>query len=51
MDKKIKDNKGITLMALIITIIVLMIITGIGIGASTGMKGNISESKETVKLR
>ena len=35
-------------MALIITIIVLMIITGIGIGASTGMKGNISESKETV---
>ena len=48
MDKKIKDNKGITLMALIITIIVLMIITGIGIGASTGMKGNISESKETV---
>lgn len=48
MDKIIENNKGITLMALIITIIVLMIITGIGIGASTGMKGNISESKETV---
>ena len=48
MDKIIENNKGITLMALIITIIILMIITGIGIGASTGMKGNISESKETV---
>ena len=48
MDKIIENNKGITLMALIITIIVLMIITGIGIGASTGMRGNINESKEAM---
>lgn len=48
MDKKIKDNKGITLMALIITIIVLTILTGIGIGVSTGMRGNINESKEAM---
>ena len=48
MDKIIENNKGITLMALIITIIVLMIITGIGIGASTGMRGNINESKEVM---
>lgn len=48
MDKIIKNNKGITLMALIITIIVLIILAGIGIGSSTGMKGNINKSKETM---
>ena len=48
MDKIIKNNKGITLMALIITIIVLTILTGIGIGVSTGMRGNINESKEAM---
>lgn len=48
MDKILKNNKGITLMALIITIIVLSIITVIGIGASTGMRGNINESKEAM---
>lgn len=48
MDKIIENNKGITLMALIITIIVLTILTGIGIGVSTGMRGNINESKEAM---
>lgn len=48
MDKIVKNNKGITLMALIITIIVLSILTAIGIGSATGMKGSVTESKEAI---
>ena len=48
MDKIVKNNKGITLMALIITIIVLSILTALGIGSATGMKGSVTESKEAI---
>ncbi len=48
MNKIINNNKGITLMALIITIIVLSILTAIGIGSATGMKGSITQSKEVI---
>lgn len=50
MEKIVKNNSGITLMALIITIIVLIILAGIGIGSATGMKGNINQSKEAVAI-
>ena len=43
-----KQEKGITLIALTITIIVLLIISSVGIGASIGLKGNINESKDAV---
>ena len=38
-------NKGITLVALIITIIVLLIIAGIGVGISVGPGGIIEKAK------
>ena len=41
-----KDENGITLVALVITIIVLIILTGISIGAIVGDNGMISKSKE-----
>ena len=41
-----KDENGITLVALVITIIVLIILTGISIGAIVGDNGIISKSKE-----
>ena len=50
MEKIVKNNSGITLMALVITIIVLIILAAIGIGSATGMKGSINESKETVAI-
>lgn len=50
MDKAIDNKRGITLIALVITIIVILILTGIGIGASTGIKGNISKSKDAVAI-
>ena len=40
-----KENKGITLIALIMTIIILLILAGITIGALTGENGIISNSK------
>lgn len=46
MEEKINNQKGITLVALVITIIVLMILAGIGIGQIFGEKNSISESKE-----
>lgn len=36
MKNKINDNKGITLIALIVTIIVLIILAGIGVLTLTG---------------
>ena len=42
----IKNNKGITMVALIITIIVLLIIAGVSIGSITNRKGIINEAKE-----
>ena len=40
-----KENKGITLIALIMTIIILLILAGITIGALTGENGIINNSK------
>ncbi len=45
MRKKFNQNKGITLIALIVTIIVLIILAGISIGAITGEDGIIESAK------
>ena len=41
-------EKGVTLIALTITIIVLLILAGITLGAVTGENGLIEKSKETI---
>ena len=41
-----KESKGITLIALVITIVVLLILASIGIGSIVGEKGTISQSNE-----
>ena len=41
-----KESKGITLIALVITIAVLLILASIGIGSIVGEKGTISQSRE-----
>ncbi len=44
-----KDNqKGITIIALVITIVLLLIISGIAIGRIKGNNGILNESKQTV---
>lgn len=40
-----KENKGITLIALVITIIVLIILAGVSIAMLTGNNGIISRCK------
>ena len=50
MKSKIKSQKGITLVALVITIIVLIILSGITIGKIAGNKGNINQTKNAVAL-
>lgn len=50
--KKLKEQKGITLVALVITIIVLLILSAISIQAltGTGLFGKTNEAKErTIK--
>ena len=42
----LKENKGITLISLVITIIVLLILAGISIGTLTGDNGIINKAKE-----
>ena len=44
-EKLIKTNKGITLIALVITIVVLIILAGISIGALTGNNGIINQTQ------
>ena len=44
--KKIKNNKAITLIALVITIIVLLILAGVTISTLTGENGIITRAKE-----
>ena len=39
-------NKGITMIALIITVIILIILAGIGIGALTGERGILNKSRD-----
>ena len=47
--KNAKENKGITLVALIITVIVLLILAGVTISLVIGENGIINKSKETAK--
>ena len=44
-----KNNKGITLIALVITIIVLLILAGITIAMLTGDNGLLTKSQTAVK--
>ena len=44
--KRLKNNRGITLLALIVTIIVLLILAGITIGMITGDNGIITKTEE-----
>ena len=45
--KKIKENKGITLVALIVTIVILLILAGISISTltNTGIFEKVQEAK------
>ena len=47
--KNAKENKGITLVALIITVIILLILAGVTISLVIGENGIITRSKETSK--
>ena len=49
MQKKIKETKGITLVALIITVIILLILAGVTISLVIGKNGLIAKSKESVE--
>lgn len=42
--KNVKSNKGITLIALVITIIILLILAGISIATLTGENGLLSKA-------
>ena len=50
MKNIVKSQKGITLMALVITIIVLLIIAGIGIGEIIGNSGDINQTEDVLAL-
>ena len=43
---KLKEVKGITLIALVITIIVLLILAGVSIAALSGNNGILTKAKE-----
>ena len=43
---KLKKNKGITLIALVVTIIVLLILAGISISMLTGQNGILNRTQE-----
>ena len=49
MQKKLKETKGITLVALIITVIILLILAGVTISLVIGKNGLIAKSKESVE--
>jgi Tfp pilus assembly protein PilE len=50
VSKRIKVNKGITLIALVVTIVVLLILAGITIASVTGEKGIIKEARTAKEL-
>ncbi len=50
VSKRIKANKGITLIALVVTIVVLIILAGITIASVTGEKGIIKEARTAKEL-
>ena len=45
LNESLKKNKGITLIALVITIVVLLILAGITISTITGENGILTRSK------
>ena len=46
-----KNQRGVTLIALVVTIIVLIILAGVAIAALTGQNGLITRSRESKKLQ
>ena len=51
--KELKKNRGITLLALVITIIILLILAGVTISAITGdngIIGNAGQAKEETEI-
>lgn len=50
MKKNLQEKSGITLIALLVTIVVLTILAGVSIGASKGMKNNIARSKDITAM-
>ena len=44
-DKRKQENKGITLISLVVTIVVLLILAGVSISMLTGENQNIIRSK------
>ena len=49
MKNKLKNNKGITLVALVVTIVVLLILAGVSINLVIGENGIISKAKDAKK--
>lgn len=47
MEGKFKENKGITLIALVITIIIILIIAGVAIASLTGENGLLARASKT----
>ncbi len=46
-----RENKGITLVALVVTIIVLIILAGVSINMIVGDNGIITKAKETIEIQ
>lgn len=49
-DNRLKNGKGITLIALVVTIIILLILAGVAINMATGDNGLFRKSKESVNI-
>ncbi len=49
MKRILKENKGITLVALVVTIVVLLILSGITINMTIGENGIITKAQETAR--
>ena len=45
-----REERGITLIALVITVIILIILAGIGIGSVGGLRGDITNADDTVAV-
>ena len=45
LEKKLKNNTGITLIALVVTVIILLILSGVTISAITGENGILKKAK------
>ena len=50
-EKKINNTRGITLIALVVTIIVLIILAGISINATFGENGIIGRTQEAERMQ